>query len=99
LNFEWSFRGGDILTLAGGLFVAFAFIYGRGSVDTTVKITLDAMTDQLKEMKAEMSEFRKAMTKLAVQDERLNAISTRLNTLDTRYDEIRRGEGLITKQK
>lgn len=95
MNFEWTFRAGDLLTFIGGLSVAAAFLYRRGGGDATVSLTLKAMSDQLAEMKIELSEFRKAMTKLAVQDERMNGISMRLNTLDQRYDEIRHGKGFV----
>lgn len=93
--FEWSVRAGDVLTLIGGISIAAAFVYNRGGGDATVALTLKAMSDQLEEMKREFVEFRKAMTRLAVQDERLNGISQRLNTMDTRYDELRHGRGWV----
>jgi hypothetical protein len=86
--FEWTFRGGDIFTLIGGISVAAAILYRRGGDDATVKITLKAMTDQLAEMKTELSEFGKAMTKLAVQE-------TKIDLLMKWYDELRRGKGVI----
>jgi hypothetical protein len=88
MNFEWTFRAGDILTFIGGLSVAAAFLYRRGGDDISVKLSLKTMAEQMAEMKTELSEFGKAMTKLAVQE-------TKIDLLMKWYDELRRGVGKI----
>lgn len=92
MNFEWTFRAGDILTFIGGIGIAAAFLYRRGGDEVTVKITLQAMTEQLAEMKTELSEFGKAMTRMAVQE-------TKIDLLMKWYDELRNGKGIIVKDK
>lgn len=91
-SFEWSFRAGDLLTFVGGVVVAGAFLYRRGGDEVTVKITLQAMATQLAEMKTELSEFGKAMTRMAVQE-------TKIDLLMKWYDELRNGKGIIVKDQ
>lgn len=92
MNFEWTFRAGDVLGLIGGLSVAAAFLYRRGGDDISVKMTLNAMAEQLAEMKTELSEFGRAMSKLAVQE-------TKIDLLMKWYDELRNGKGIIVNDK
>jgi len=86
--FEWTFRAGDILTFAGGLGVAAAFLYRRGGDDVTVKLTLKAMTEELTEMKTEFKSFGDTLKKVAIQE-------MQIGLLMKWYDELRRGKGII----
>lgn len=88
MNFEWTFRAGDVLTLFGAISVAAAFLYRRGGHEVGVKVNLEALTKELTEIKGELSEFGKAMTKLAVQE-------TKIDLLMKWYDELRRGMGFV----
>jgi hypothetical protein len=88
LGFEWTIRAGDLLTFIGGVCVAAAFLYRRGGSDTELKLAVTACLKEVSEMKAELSEFGRAMTKLAVQE-------TKIDLLMKWYDELRRGEGFV----
>lgn len=88
LNFEWTFRIGDILTFASGLVVAASLLYRRGGNDAGIKITLRALTEQLAEMKTEFKTFGEAMKEVAVQ-------KMQIGLLMKWYDELRRGIGKI----
>jgi len=88
LTFEWTFRAGDILTFIGGCVVAAAFLYRRGGDDADLKSAVGTCLKEISAMKAELSEFGKAMTKLAVQE-------TKIDLLMKWYDELRRGKGII----
>lgn len=86
--FEWSFRAGDILTFFGAVGAGMAFLYRRGGSDVELKLAVAACLKEMSEMKSELSEFGKAMTKLAVQE-------TKIDLLMKWYDELRRGEGWV----
>lgn len=86
--FEWTFRAGDVLTFAGGVFVAAAFLYRRGGEDTRLKITMDAFTKELNEMKTEFKSFGDTLKKVAIQE-------MQIGLLMKWYDELRRGKGII----
>lgn len=88
MNFDWSFRFGDILTCIGGLAAAAAFLYRRGGSDVELKLAVAACLKEISEIKTELSEFGKAMTRLAVQE-------TKINLLMKWYDELRRGKGWV----
>lgn len=88
MNFEWTFRAGDLLTFIGGLAVAAAFLYRRGGTDVELKLAVAACLKEISEIKSELSEFGKAMTRLAVQE-------TKINLLMKWYDELRRGKGWV----
>lgn len=88
MNFEWTLRAGDVLTLIGGLAAAAAFLYRRGGSDLELKLAVAACLKEISEIKLELSEFGKAMTRLAVQE-------TKINLLMKWYDELRRGKGWV----
>ena len=88
LAFEWTFRAGDVLTFVGGVGVAAAFLYRRGGDDASLKAAMARCLDEISAMKTELAEFGKAMTKLAVQE-------TKIDLLMKWYDELRRGKGMI----
>jgi hypothetical protein len=88
LGFEWSIRFGDILTFAGGLFVAATLIFGTGRSTGKLETAVTACLKEISEMKSELSEFGKALTKIAVQE-------TKVDLLMKWYDELRRGIGKI----
>lgn len=88
MNIEWTFRVGDLFALVGGLAAAAAFLYRRGGSDLELKLAVSACLKEISEIKTELSEFGKAMTRLAVQE-------TKINLLMKWYDELRRGKGWV----
>lgn len=88
MNFEWTFRAGDVLTFIGGIGVAAAFLYRRGGSDVQLRMAVEACLKEISEMKTELSEFGRAMTRMAVQE-------TKIDLLMKWYDELRRGRGWV----
>jgi hypothetical protein len=95
MNFEWTFRAGDLLTFVGGVVVAATFLYNRGRRDSRLEEAMTLCLKEISQIKSELSEFSKAITQLAVQKERMDGMSDRLNMMDRRYDEIRHGDGFV----
>ena len=88
LAFEWTFRAGDIFALVGGLSVAAAFLYNRGGKEAGDQMTLQALSKEFTEMKTEFKAFSETLSKIAVQE-------TKIELLMKWYDELRHGEGFI----
>lgn len=88
MQFDWSFRAGDIVTAVSALTVAFSFLYKRGGSDAAIDIAVKQLTDNFDEMKTEMKTFSTALRDIAVQ-------RSEINLLMKWYDEIRRGIGKI----
>lgn len=87
-SFEWTVKLGDILTVLGAFSVAAAFLYKRGGQETGMRITLDALTKELTELKDQFKEFGSTLGKVAIQE-------VQIGLLMKWYDELRRGEGFI----
>lgn len=90
-GFEWTFRAGDILTFVGGVGVVVAFLYKRGGLEMSMKLTIDALTKEIAEMKAEFKAFSTELKKVAVQE-------VQISMLLKWYDELRRGKGIIHEE-
>lgn len=88
LTFEWTFKVGDIMTLAGALMVAAAFLYRRGGQEEGMSLTLKALTKELTEMKTEFKAFSQTLEKVAVQE-------MQIGLLMKWYDELRHGDGFV----
>jgi hypothetical protein len=92
LTFEWTVKFGDALTagsmLVGALIVAGTVLYKRGGQEVGAKLTLEALTKQLEEMKTEFKAFSAALREVAVQ-------RSQIDLLMKWYDELRRGVGKI----
>lgn len=89
--FEWTFRAGDFLTLIAGVLAAAAFLYRRARDDVTVELTLNAMAEELSEMKDEFRSFGDTLKKVAIQE-------MQIGLLMKWYDELRRGKGVINNE-
>lgn len=59
------------------------------------KFVADNQNTAIRELKAEVLKLGEILTKLAVQDTRINNIADRVALLDARYEEIRHGEGFV----
>ncbi|QPF81693.1 hypothetical protein IC762_17880 [Bradyrhizobium genosp. L] len=88
ISFEWTFRIGDILTFFGALSVAAAFLYRRGGDETRTRLMLEALKDEIKEMKTEFKAFGETVKQVATQ-------GVQIGMLMKWYDELRRGEGFV----
>lgn len=92
MNFEWTFRAGDLLTFVGGIAVAAAFLYRRGGEEVRVQLTLTALTNELTEMKTEFKAFGQTLATVAAQE-------VKIGLLMKWYDELRNGIGIVEKDK
>lgn len=88
LTFEWTVKLGDILTLAGAVFVAAAFLYNRGGKEAGDQMTLSALSKEFTEMKTEFKSFSDTLQTIAVQE-------TKIQLLMKWYDELRHGHGFV----
>ena len=87
-GFEWTIKLGDLLTVAGALFVAAAFLHKRGGQEASVEVTLTALAKEFKELKEQFKTFSETLTQVATQE-------VKINLLMRWYDELRRGEGFV----
>jgi hypothetical protein len=87
-SFEWTVKLGDILTMAGAVMVAAAFLYNRGGKEAGDQMTLRALSKEFSEMKTEFKAFSDTLQKIAVQE-------TKIELLMKWYDELRHGEGFV----
>ena len=92
LTFEWTIKLGDLLTMFGAICVAAAFLYNRGGKEAGEQMTLKALSQGFKELKAEVKGFGDALQTVAVQE-------TKIDLLMKWYDELRRGEGFIQEPR
>jgi hypothetical protein len=92
LTFEWTVKLGDILTMAGAVMVAAAFLYNRGGKEAGDQMSLNALSKEFKEMKTEFKAFSETLQKIAVQE-------TKIELLMQWYDELRRGIGYIQEPR
>ena len=88
ISFEWTIKLGDILTMGGAFVVAAAFLYRRGGQEVGMRITLEALTKELTEMKTEFKSFGETLGKVAIQE-------MQIGMLMKWYDELRHGEGFV----
>ena len=66
-----------------------------GASITAQGLTVNAMVNELKELKDEQKEFRSILTQVAVQNTRLDNQGVQLATLQQIVNDLRHGEGLI----
>ena len=88
LVFEWTFRAGDMMTLIGGICVAGALLFKSGGNLAKLETAMEQSLEEITQIKGELSEFGKAMTRMAVQE-------TKIDLLMKWYDELRNGKGLV----
>lgn len=88
MDFDWTIRAGDVLTMGGALVVAVGVVYRRGGAEAGMQIVVKELAKDFSEMKEEMKSFSKAISDLAVQ-------RAEINMLMKWYDELRRGVGVI----
>jgi hypothetical protein len=88
MDFEWTVKFGDVLTLGGAVFVGATLLYKRGGLDVKTSMTLKTLTDDITEIKDAMKIFATTIARLAVQE-------TKTDMLIKWYDELRRGVGKI----
>jgi hypothetical protein len=88
INFEWTVKIGDVLTLLGALVVAGSILYKRGITEATNAAILARLVEDFDEMKKEFKAFSAAMGEVATQ-------KMQIGLLMKWYDELRRGVGIV----
>jgi hypothetical protein len=95
---NWEFTVGNLVTIAalviGGLWTLFAIQGKVEGVGADVK-RLGKRADLIE---TSMSDVRKAMIQLAVQDERMNNQDARMNRLAEELRDLKHGDGFILPQ-
>jgi len=86
--FDWSIKFGDILTMGGALFVGLTILLKRNAHTIQSDLILRTVTQELAELKLEVKTFGVTISKIAVQEEKINLLMKW-------YDELRRGVGRI----
>lgn len=89
INFEWTVKLGDVLTMAGAAWVGLSVFYKRGRLDGAATQILGALQKDFDEMKREFRSFRDTITQVATQ-------KAQIEFLMKWYDELRRGIGRVT---
>lgn len=92
MGFEWTVKLGDVFWLVGAFAMAGAFLYNRGGKEAGDSMTLNALSKEFSEMKAEFKTFSETLQKIAVQE-------TKIDLLMKWYDELRRGEGWLQDRR
>jgi len=98
-DFEWTFRAGDLLTFAGGVFVAGSILYKRGGRDAIMAETLRTLTlevtDSKRETKESISSLQAEIKKIG--DVLINQAdqNRRIIHLEEDVRELRHGDGFI----
>lgn len=88
INFEWTVKFGDVLTMFGAVVVASSILYKRGVSEATNSQILKQLVIDFDEMKKEFKAFSAALTETAVQKKQIELLMRW-------YDELRRGVGII----
>ena len=88
IGFEWTVKLGDLLTVAGALFVAAAFLHKRGGQEMGMQVTLESLANELRDLKDQFKTFGDTLTQVATQE-------VKINLLMKWYDELRRGDGFV----
>lgn len=70
-----------------------AFRFGRGT--EALAAAMGLLTKEVEQLKNEQKEFRGVLTKLAVQDNRLDNQGQQITALWKLIEDLRRGEGFI----
>lgn len=95
-----SINAGVMLTVGSIVFSAGAFYaVSRRDAQATRADMLrmnGEVKDDINDIKSDLKALNKVMMDVAVQNTRLDNQDKRLTAMETRWDEVRRGEGLIT---
>jgi hypothetical protein len=95
VDFEWTVKLGDVLTVAGALFVGGSILYKRGGSEAKSGLTLINLTGEFKDMKEELKGLAKVITQLAVQDTKLTNVIQQVTMLSQTVEDLRRGAGWV----
>jgi hypothetical protein len=100
---NWEVNVGSLLIVASIIFSAGGFYAVSRRDEKQNKIDVDRISKDLKDdindIKSDLKALNKVVMDVALQNQRLDQQEERLNLLDKRFDELRRGEGLITERR
>lgn len=98
-DFSHTISIGEIFVGVSALCAGMAFLFRKGGDIAKLVMTVDNALIEISELKKEMSKMGQVLTQIAVQNERMDNLGARLNMMDRRYDELRRGQGWVTKER
>jgi hypothetical protein len=81
----------------GSLVVAGTVVFSAGGFYYASRFESRRMRDDINDIKGDLKALNKVVMDVAVQNTRLDNTDRRLSAMETRWDEVRRGEGLITR--
>lgn len=88
VDFEWTVRFGDLLTMAGAILVAFSVIYRRGREESHTDDSVNRALTELKDIKDQIEKMNEKLSKV-------DTINMQVTLLMKWYDELRRGIGFV----
>jgi uncharacterized membrane-anchored protein len=101
--FDPSINLGHILSfigLVGAVALGFAALKGRLGA---IEISSQRQTTDINDIKADLKALNNVVIQVATQNQRIDNMGDRVNRLESRvekrWDELRRGEGLITAKE
>lgn len=95
IDFEWTIKFGDVLTVVGAAFVGGSILYKRGGNEVRSGLTLKSLTDEVKDMKDKLELLAKVITQLAVQDTKITNLAQQFTMLQRNVEDLRRGNGFV----
>jgi len=89
----------DLIKLAGEALALGAILIKMGRMAGTFEEVSKNQTKEISEMKEEMSQLNDIVTKVAVQKAGMDNLQAQITTLTKWYDELRHGEGYISRRE
>lgn len=95
IDFEWTVKLGDLLTVLGAAYVGSTLLYKRGSRDAQANSMAQGIAEEVEDMKSELKELAKVITELAVQDNKITNLSSQITMVQRNVEDMRRGMGWV----
>jgi len=99
VEFEWTVRFGDMLTVGGALIVAIGIAYRRGRAEMRVSDLTAVLKEDITDMKNEIKKLADVIVTQAVQNSRLDSQGQRITRVENTIEDLRRGRGWITESR
>lgn len=95
IDFEWTIKLGDMLTVAGAAYVGSTLLYKRGGNEARAGQMVQGIAEEIEEMKGELKELAKVITALAVQDTKITNLGEQVIMIQRNVEDLRRGTGYV----
>lgn len=95
IDFEWTIKLGDMLTVLGAVYVGTTLLYKRAGKVATDDRMVQGIAEEIEEMKDELKALAKVITTLAVQDIKIANLGQQITMLYRNVEDMRRGSGYV----